>query len=140
VVELEAWYDWENNDPTIVRSAADLDAVINTVKGYDGPVLIQLHPADPRQGMLVMGVDAERGRGTLFYQGSQGLWFSKGVEGDPVERVLYYYMNSDTEYPADSEIPLGDVVDAAHEFVDSGAQRPTRPTWQAPPAWYPRVG
>ncbi len=40
----------------------------------------------------------------------------------------------------DSEIPLDVVRRAAHEYLTSGGQRPTAPTWQTPPAWYPTAG
>lgn len=52
--------------------------------------------------------------------------------------VLYYYMDSDAEYPVDAEIPLATVRQAAHEYLTTGGQRPTRVTWQvreSPGTW-----
>ncbi|WP_406601579.1 Imm1 family immunity protein [Lentzea miocenica] len=43
---------------------------------------------------------------------------------------MYYYLGSDTEFPATAEIPLPDVRRAAHEYMSTGGSRPTGVTWQ----------
>ncbi|WP_372511424.1 Imm1 family immunity protein [Lentzea californiensis] len=43
---------------------------------------------------------------------------------------IYYYMGSDTEFPATAEIPLADVRRAAHEYMSTGGGRPHDITWQ----------
>ncbi|MEU4806414.1 Imm1 family immunity protein [Actinosynnema sp. NPDC023587] len=148
MVDLEAWYDEEQNDAVTVRTPAELDAVLDTVAGWDGRIIVHLKPARPvdlamRRMTLDVGVHGDTGRGALVYTSPNGLWFSKAESGSDSsggDRILYYYMNSDTEYPVDCEIPLDVVRRAAHEYLTTGGQRPTAPTWQEPPAWYPTAG
>ncbi|GAA0251349.1 hypothetical protein GCM10010492_59620 [Saccharothrix mutabilis subsp. mutabilis] len=145
MVDLEAWYDEEQDDAVAVRTPAELDAVLDAVAAWDGRIIVHLKPARPvdttmRRKTLDVGVHGNTGRGALVYTSPDGLWFSKATtdtDTGPEERVLYYYMNSDTEYPADSEIPLDVVRQAAHEYLAADGQRPTAPTWRTPPAWYP---
>jgi hypothetical protein len=145
VVDLEAWYDGDQDDAVTVRTPAELDAVLDTVAAWDGRIIVHLKPARPvdlnmRRTTLDVGVHGNTGKGALVYTSPDGLWFSKAESdqhANPDGRVLYYYMNSDTEYPVDSEIPLDVVRRAAHEYLTVVAQRPTALTWQTPPAWYP---
>lgn len=119
MVALTASFDADSDESTIVETAADLDRVLDTVSGWEGRVIVQLRIAGP--------VGAR-------------VWFSKatpGPEWSAADRILYYYMNCDTEYPADSEIPLDVVRRAAHEFMETNGQRPTSPVWHSPPSWYP---
>ncbi|GAA3842909.1 hypothetical protein GCM10022243_06710 [Saccharothrix violaceirubra] len=135
-MEFLAWYDPEVDVPVVVRSASDLDRVIDVVKYDDGPTLIQLNALDPRDGLLVIGVFASKNRGTLLYRGPQGMWFSKGIAPYPGETLLYRYLDAEVDYPSDAEIPLHQVVKAAHDYLVD-ARLPAGPTWQPPPTWYP---
>jgi hypothetical protein len=128
-----------------VETAAELDAVLDTVAGWEGRIIVQLWIARPvdlamRHSALYVGVFGEAGQGTLIYSSYAQTWFSKatpGPEWSTADPILYYYMNCDTEYPVDSEIPLDLVRRAAHEFMATGGQRPSAPVWQLPPPWYP---
>ncbi|MFC6090828.1 Imm1 family immunity protein [Saccharothrix lopnurensis] len=145
MVDLEAWYDEEQDDAVTVRTQAELDAVLDAVAAWDGRVIVHLKPARPvdvnmRRRTLDVGVHGNSDRGALVYDSPDGRWYSKAAfdtSANRDERILYYYMNSDTEYPADSEIALDVVRQAAHEYLATEGQRPTSPTWQTPPAWYP---
>lgn len=140
MVELEAWYDAEHDGPTIIRTPDELDAVLDAVTGWDGRILVDLYVADNRaRATFNVGVNARTRCGALYYADDHGEWFSMATtESDqaPVERILYYYMNSDTEYPGDCEIPLDVVRRAAHEYMATGGERPTALTWQPAPAWW----
>ncbi|WP_433271780.1 Imm1 family immunity protein [Actinosynnema sp. CS-041913] len=148
MVDLEAWYDEEQDDAVTVRTPGELDAVLDTVAAWDGRIIVHLKPARPvdmnmRRRTLDVGVHGKADRGALVYNAPDGRWFSKAASdtnANQDERILYYYMNSDTEYPADAEIPLDVVRRAAHEYLTMEGQRPTASTWQTPPAWYPTAG
>ncbi|MBW4716991.1 Imm1 family immunity protein [Saccharothrix obliqua] len=134
MVDLELWYDLESDEPTIVRDPAELDAALDIVAGWPGRIIVDVYvAANPARAVFNVGVHGEAGRGALYYSGDGGAWFSQGAPGpdrSPVETILYYYMNSDTEYPADSEIPLDVVRRAAHEYMTTGGNRPTVTDWQ----------
>lgn len=77
---------------------------------------------------VIVGVHGDRG--ALSYQGADG----RGEEfvhlysrGDgPAEPVLY----ETEEFPPDCEVPLGTIVEALVEFLET-AKRPTSLTWQS---------
>lgn len=132
MVALEAWYDPDVEDPTIIRTAAELDAVLDTMATWQGPNTVQLLiDGDPMRAILDVGLYAAHACGALFYSGevSPNGCASHGPDtADPLP--IYYYMGSDTEYPASAEIPLADVRRAAHEYMSTGGERPTGIQWQ----------
>ncbi|MFC6087890.1 Imm1 family immunity protein [Saccharothrix lopnurensis] len=140
MVDLEAWYDVNRDDPAIIRTPAELDAVLDAVTEWDGRIIVDLFVAgDLKRPNLNVGVNGRSGHGALYYAESQDAWFSAGQSGpgeNPVERLLYYYMNASTEFPGDCEIPLDVVRRAAHEYMTTGGQRPTAPTWKPAPEWW----
>ncbi|MGZ3143680.1 Imm1 family immunity protein [Lentzea chajnantorensis] len=140
MVELEAWYEEDQDDAVIVRTPAELDAVLDAVAGRDGRVLVDLYVAEnPGRANFNVGLHGQAGRGALYYAGGGQKWFSTetpGTDWGSAEPVLYYLMSSDTEYPADSEIPLDVVRRAAHEFMTTGGERPVAPAWRAAPDWW----
>jgi hypothetical protein len=136
VAKLEAWFDVEDDEPNTVTTAAELDAVLDTVSGWPGRNTVQLILAGhPERGMLDVGLDAEHGRGVLYYAGPtapDGCCTQGPHTAD--ETPLYYYMGSDTEFPADAEVPLGVVRRAAHEYMTTGGERPSGVQWRPWPA------
>ncbi|WP_367133631.1 Imm1 family immunity protein [Saccharothrix sp. HUAS TT1] len=145
MVALIAAYDPEGEGPEVITTAAELDTVLDRVAEWGHRALVELRPADPADGLthrysLSVGLHGDADQGTLIYSSSDGMWFSKATPGPEwveAERILYYFMSSDTEYPPDSEIPAGVVRRAAHEFMTAGGQLPTGPDWHTPPPWYP---
>ncbi|MFD7656637.1 Imm1 family immunity protein [Actinosynnema sp. NPDC059797] len=137
MVDLEAWYDADHDGPTVVRTPAELDAVLDVVAGWEGRIIVDVYVvANPARAVFNIGVHGQAGRGALYYSGDSGSWFSKGTPGpdrSPTEPILYYYMNNDTEFPGDCEIPLDVVRRAAHEFMTTGGERPTVTNWQPRP-------
>ncbi|OKI33339.1 hypothetical protein A6A25_06090 [Saccharothrix sp. CB00851] len=135
MVALEAWFDRNAEGPTIVHTPAELDAVLDTVVEWNMPTTVQLLTADnPGHVLLDVGLDARTGRGVLYYFGPDKPdgWISKGpyaAEPPPI----YYFTGSDTEFPADAEIPLADARRAAHEFMHNGGGWPNgiegQPRW-----------
>ncbi|AXX32716.1 hypothetical protein KCV87_28960 [Actinosynnema pretiosum subsp. pretiosum] len=136
MVELEAWYGEDQDEPVLVRTGAELDAVLDEVAGMCGRIIVHLKVSDPpsldvRLMVLDVGLHGDAGTGALFYQSRSGSWFSRGAAPDPsVSELLYYYMNSDTEYPLDCEIPIDAVRRAAHEYRSAVDARPSAPGWQ----------
>ncbi|MBB5960038.1 hypothetical protein FHS29_006660 [Saccharothrix tamanrassetensis] len=132
MVALETWFDRDAAEPTVVDTPAGLDAVLDTVAGWPGPNTVQLLIADdPGRAILDVGLDAEYGRGVLYYSGPDapdGVT-SKGTDVADLPPI-YYFTGSDTEYPADAEIPLDAVRRAAHEYMTTGGARPTGIQWQ----------
>lgn len=135
MVALEAWYDRKATGPAVVHTPAELGAVLDTVVGWNAPITVQLliH-GDPGHAVLDVGLDARTGRGVLYYSGPDApdACISKGA--DTTEPPpLYYFTGSDTEFPADAEIPLSEARRAAHEYMNTGGARPTEIEWQ--PSW-----
>ncbi|WP_433262554.1 Imm1 family immunity protein [Actinosynnema sp. CS-041913] len=142
---LIAAYDPDSEEPTTLTTAAELDDVLDRVAAWGHRALIEFRLAEPadknaRQLALSAGLHGASDRGTLIYSSPAGVWFSKaspGPEWEPAERILYYYMSADTEYPPDSEIPLDLVRRAVHDYMTNGGQQPSGPDWHTPPPWYP---
>lgn len=132
MVALEAWYDRDAEEPSIVGTTEELDAVLDTVATWPRPNTVQLLIADDLgRAVLDVGVDGVRGRGVLYYSGAgfpDGC-ASKGTD-TAVTSPIYYYLGSDTEYPATAEVALADVRRAAHEYMSTNGERPTGVTWQ----------
>jgi hypothetical protein len=135
VVALDAWFDWKADGPTTVRTAAELDAVLDTVVAWNDPTTVQLliH-GDPGHAILDVGLDGSTGRGVLYYSGPDApdASISKGPY-TAEEPPIYYFTGSDTEFPVDAEIPLSEARRAAHEYMSTGGGRPTGIEWQ--PSW-----
>jgi len=134
MVALEVWYDIKHDDATIVRTPAELDAVLDEVANWEENynIVELLIESDPGRAILDVGLDAESGRGVLRYAGegySHGC-FSRGDSKSDQDPLLYYYMGSDQECPLDAEIPLAAVRKAAHEYMTTGGNRPTGIDWQ----------
>lgn len=132
MVALEAWFDRNADEPTIVRTADELDAVLDTVAAWPRPNTVQLLIADDLgRAILDVGLDGAHGRGVLYYAGEAfpDACASQGADtADPLP--IYYYLGSDTEFPATAEIPLIDVRRAAHEYMSTGGERPSGIKWQ----------
>lgn len=128
---LEAWFDGDTDEPTIIDTAAGLDAVLDTVTGWGGPHIVELLVADdPGHAIFDVAVYGKHERGALYYSArNRETWFSRGTR-TAGETPIYYYMGSPTEYPHDAEIPLDEVLRAAHEFMRTGGGRPTGVGWQ----------
>jgi len=141
-VAVDVWYDAEEDDPTTVATPAELDAILDVMVGWGDPVLADVRISNATGPLwrvsLSVGVSGRTGRGTLIHTAPGEVAYGKaspGPEWSPADRVLYYLMNSDTEFPPDAELPLADVKDAAHHFLTTGGGRltPTDWHWHTPP-------
>lgn len=140
MVDVEAWFDVLRDEPLIVRTPTELDAVVDAVAEWNGRIIIDLYVAeDKTRPNLNVGVNGETRRGALYYADDAGAWFSTGGAepgGERTETIQYYYMNNSTEFPGDCEVQLDAVRRAAHEYMTTGGERPTSVTWQpAPDQW-----
>ncbi len=131
MVALEAWFDGDADEPTIIDTTTGLDAVLDAVAGWGGPHVVELLVADdPGHAIFDVALDGKRERGALYYSArNRETWFSRGGETSP-GTLIYFYMGSPTEYPHDAELPLVQVRQAAHEYMATGGQRPTGTDWQ----------
>ncbi|MGW6929570.1 Imm1 family immunity protein [Lentzea sp. NPDC054927] len=133
MVALEAWFDRDAEDPTVVRTAEELDAVLDAVAALPRPSTLQLLIADNLgRAVLDVGMDGAHARGVLYYSSGAECPDGCASQGADTAEVLpiYYYMGSDTEYPATAEISSADVRRAAHEYMATGGERPTGIKWQ----------
>jgi hypothetical protein len=134
MVALAAWFDGNSDDPTVVRTTAQLDEVLDLVIGSGGPRVVQLLVQDdPARAIFDVGLDGQRG--ALYFSSTDhpGGCFSRGSEAATPTPLTYYYMGSDTEYPASAELPVAVVRRAAHEYLATGGERPTSVDWQPSP-------
>lgn len=139
MVDLEAWYEIEQDGAVIVSTPAELDAILDTVAGWDGRRLVDFYVVGAtRPALFNVGLHGKAGRGALVYSaGSEG-WIStetpeSGWSTD--EPILYYLMMSDTEFPANCEVSLDVARQAAHEFMATGGERPTATAWRTADDW-----
>ncbi len=132
-MELEIWGDEANDDATLVRTAAEFEALLERARGVDYPILLEvLDAASPNRVILNVGLSGDLG--VLRYAGGdhrRGV-YSRNPESDPsqAEVVLYYYMNSDREFPASAQCPADVVLRACIEFMETGGALPSWVEWQ----------
>ena len=142
---VEAFYLFEHEEaPIILRTPTDADALIDALleQGWENRTAALYHMDRPTTDLDLpdhefhVAVDPDTNTGALRYmgdwQGQDGTWFSQGDSGK-AGTVLHFYVGSDIEFPADSEIPLDVVRTAVKEFLTTAGQRPTNVAWQ--PHW-----
>ncbi|HEY9472906.1 MAG TPA: Imm1 family immunity protein [Mycobacteriales bacterium] len=142
---VKAFYLHGHGDnPLILRTPTDMDALVDALveQTWENRVAALYHLDHPVNALglpdheLEIAVDPDTRTGALRYmgawQGQGGTWYSQGNSGK-TGTVLHFFMGSDNEWPADSEIPLGTVRAAVKEFLTTAGQRPTNVTWQ--PHW-----
>ncbi|GAA3886062.1 hypothetical protein GCM10022243_58610 [Saccharothrix violaceirubra] len=131
MVTLRAWFDGDSDDPTIVTTAAELDAVLDIVVGWEDPILVALYVQDDiLRAVFEVGLNGGKGVGVVYYSGDETGWFSRSSQPSNAETILYYYMDNDHEYPPHSEVPIDVARQAAHEFMTTRGERPTGVEWQ----------
>ena len=125
-------------DEPLVVGAHDVDALRDAFSAYlpkavHGTPMRAYHLRRPRLASgfpdheLQVVTDEGRGVGALRYM-ANGVWFSRGARPPAdVEPVGSLY-----SYPADSELPLADVLRAVEEFAET-AERPMSVEWQDDP-------
>ena len=135
-MELEIWGDEGTEEATLVRTVEELEALLERARGAGYPILLEvLDAASPNQVIFNVGLDGDLG--VLRYAGGEhrrGV-YSRNLEAEPsqAEVVLYYYMNSDTEFPVSAQVPADVVVRACVEFMESGGELPSLVRWQSWP-------
>lgn len=134
-VELTAWWNEDDDEGTPVRTPAELDALLAQARELDYPVLLELlDAADPYRVILDVGLNGDRG--VLYYSGEDdqdGCYSKSGAASDMSrpDRILYYYMLADREFPRSAEVePVDVVLRACHEYMESDGARPSAVDWQ----------
>ncbi|MGW6931309.1 Imm1 family immunity protein [Lentzea sp. NPDC054927] len=132
-MELEIWGDEGTDEATLIRTSAELEALLERARGVDYPILLEvLDAASPNWVILNVGLNGDLG--VLRYAGGdhrRGLYSRNRETGtSQAEIVLYYYMNSDSEFPASAQCPVDVVLRACVEFMATGGDLPTGVEWQ----------
>ncbi len=78
---------------------------------------------------LLIGVDAAFQVGAITFMDVSGNYATAGAPGSREEPV-YHIMGHLTEFPEESEIPIGLVRQAVKEFISSGGCRPECVAWK----------
>jgi Immunity protein Imm1 len=135
VIALRWWYSADQEEGRITRTAAEIDAVLDAlaeIAREDWPALAEVTQVEATErGAALMYVGLHGDLGTLMYSGPDNRpgSYSHGdapVDGEPID---YMMGNSDTEFPADCEIPADVVRRAVHEFAVN-PRRPAGVPWR----------
>ncbi|MGQ0841012.1 Imm1 family immunity protein [Actinokineospora sp.] len=113
----------------------DVDGLIDQMRTESpelAPILMQVViSGDPYTQGLDVGLKSDRG--VLRYSGRD--WFeglySTGelpITGTP---LLYFYMDTDTEFPPNAEVSIDAIRQAVKEFLATNGALPTCVRWQA---------
>lgn len=122
--------------PVRITTAAEMDEFLDALlkEPFDNSVAAlyvegRLNHHGVPDHELLLAVAAEDGVGGLWYTGPDGeSLVAKGATSE-LDQVVYYYMGSEREFPRDSEVPLSNVRQAAHEFLVSGGELPSSASW-----------
>lgn len=133
---LDVYYARGHGDaPVTVATTDDVDALLDRVRAESpehAPILMEVHiSGDPYSQGLDVGVNGDRG--VLRYSGRdwpEGV-YSTGDGPAQGEPLRYFYMDTDTEFPPNSDVPLTTVRQAVREFLTTNGARPTCVEWQA---------
>lgn len=132
-MELEIWGADGTDEATLVRTSAELEALLERTRRVDYPILLEvLDAASPNRVVLNVGLHGDLG--VLRYAGGdhrRGA-YSRNPQSEPSQAdvVLYYYMNSDREFPASAQCPAEVVLRACVEFMETGGALPSQVEWQ----------
>lgn len=126
----------QGKNPVQLTGSQDIDALILDLINDDGDntiasIYINDRPATP-QGLpdheLRIAIDGRRKIGAIRYMSGNAAWYATGHESD-LDEVVYFYMGHDEQYPQNSEVPVDEIRTVLQEFLTSGGDRPTSPTW-----------
>ncbi|GIG89128.1 Imm1 family immunity protein [Plantactinospora endophytica] len=139
--KVTAYYLHEHGDgPVVVRTPGEMDRLIDDLltQPFDNSVCTMYSSARPDRPNgfpdheFAVAVNLEDAVGGLWFTGDGASWYTLGGPSRH-DQVFYYYMESERDFPHDSEIPLDLVRQAAQEFLVTGGQRPTCVSWQRMP-------
>jgi hypothetical protein len=118
-----------SSNPAQITGPQDIDALILELSTDDGDntiagIYINERPTTP-QGLpdheLRIAIDGERKVGAIRYMSGNNAWYAVGQKSN-LDEVLYFYMGHD------------ELRTATNEFLASGGDRPTSPTWSEWPS------
>ncbi|MFE2755434.1 Imm1 family immunity protein [Actinosynnema sp. NPDC059335] len=136
MASLMAWYK-RGEEPTPITSAADLDALLERMAAdfaaQDGPVppMAELARPDPwAQGWVAIRLGIAPDRGFIAHADATGSYITTNGSDPDGEPVLYDHQAHAREWPSDAELPLADVIKAAHDLVATDGERSTTVNWR----------
>jgi hypothetical protein len=132
MIPLTLWYANDQVDADVVRTHEELDAGMDRVAalaGQDWPALAEVTQlgVDLAAPMLYLGLHVDKG--AIMYPESTRRVYTAGTPTGNRETLLYMQGTADCEFPANAEVPVQLVRQAAHEFAETGV-RPTCVNWQ----------
>lgn len=120
--------------PVTITTPDEVDALIERVRAESpkhAPILMEVHlSGDPYAQGLDVGIKGDRG--LLRYSGRdwpEGV-YSAGdgpAEGEP---LVYFYLDTYTEFPPNAEVSLVAVRQAVRDFLATNGARPAGVKWQ----------
>ena len=128
------WYDVKQQEAD-VRDPAGLDALIYELAAGPEPIMLSLfRPEDVVDGMrpeieFLVGIGRDPRFALIQCGDLDGLWYTLSASTGDQGEVFYNYMHNATDYPANAEVPIAQVVAAVHEFAATG-KRPSAVAWQ----------
>jgi hypothetical protein len=133
MIPLTLWYAREQEAGDRAETPAELDSALDRIAALSGPgwpALATVTPAGARFGP-VLYVGFHEQNGALLYSGEDDAdgSFTRGAGSITGEPLLYMNMESDNEFPPNSELPADRIRQAVHEFANTG-RRPTCVDWQ----------
>ncbi|WP_107658087.1 Imm1 family immunity protein [Nocardia suismassiliense] len=121
------------DDPITPESADELVAVIDDmVSDFDldhSYMMIILTSAEDKVAVLNIGILADKGVGSMEFQGDEGGYYSKGVE-DAGKPVFNWDFGNPRFFPGDSRIEIESIKQALVQFYETGGSRPENVDWQ----------
>ncbi|MFD8285174.1 Imm1 family immunity protein [Streptomyces solisilvae] len=138
---VEAYLRSDEDDPFMVHSSADVDALIDQLlaapSGRPAAILyVTQRPLDSEGNLdhaLWVAIDGDGGIGGLHYWNMTKypgvLFYSRGAMSRRIE-VSYYHTGHELNFPRDSEISIPLIRRAVNEFLCSGGDKPTCLEWQ----------
>ncbi|GAA3865196.1 hypothetical protein GCM10022243_34260 [Saccharothrix violaceirubra] len=134
---LMAYYE-AGEDPLPVDTTADLDALVKRMasefaaQGGPVPPVAELFRPDPwAEGWVVVRLGIGADRGFIAHADADGSYITTNSRAPDGEPLIYDYQGHVREFPADAEIPLDQVVKAAHDLVTTDGRRSAAVTWRS---------
>ncbi|MFD3703360.1 Imm1 family immunity protein [Nocardia sp. NPDC058658] len=122
------------DSPLVIRSAKELATAVDELVGAGNEYCSYMSvfvddPAGVHSSYLGIGVDSDRGCGSILFQGEDGEYYSRGTDTDCIA-VCYFDFGNERTFPGNSQIEIGKLKQALIEFYDGHFRRPATVKWQ----------
>lgn len=114
------------------EQVAELMDQLRDQAANDAPIIAMVYLYDTPEDespLLQIGVGIDKGWATYGKPYQDQGFTSYGGGGNEI--VYYCFQGTQSEFPAWAEIPFETLKKAVIEFMESGGERPTAPTWRS---------